>query len=441
MPEILLSSGSPYLDTVMFEPNSQQATSTVATLSHDALYVKPYHAATLVEPRLDNAKPSVWTNVNHDDSLLREILAAYFMHEYHLFPIFQKDYFLEDMAATEPDKPTQFCSALLVNAVLAYGSCCYKRFSNRFRYWEPDTLGYRFLAEAKRLWELDSAGSSNANRRLTSVQAAFIINIVLNLHGLDKIGDIYGRQGRGIAEDIGRASFRENSTLSIQEAAKFTRRLLDYFQALPKALTHKYIVLPAHYLLHLDYYVVLMTICQPFVRDEETEGINFQKIVHDSQRDINILLRLYYIRHGFSHADSWLTNPLAKLVFLSLQMISDNPSPQELGYLQSSLILALKGLREQGRNYYISRTVYYIARNQLRPQDAALLLGTEDPELAADQSPGLVGEVQSAWTPINLDISDNLAAKDLSQLAKEFLTIESNGPATDGLGLDSAVPA
>jgi hypothetical protein len=52
---------------------------------------------------------------------MRDLLAAYFTHEYHSWPVFQKDYFLEDMANAETDKRrTPCCSALLVNATLAY---------------------------------------------------------------------------------------------------------------------------------------------------------------------------------------------------------------------------------------------------------------------------------------------------------------------------------
>lgn len=184
-----------------------------------------------------------------------------------------------------------------------------------------------------------------------------------------------------------------------------------------------------------------MTVCQPFVRDEWVKGINFAKVVQDAERDINVLLRLYHLRHGFSGADSWLTSPLAKLGFMSLQRINKDTNPQDLHYLRSSLFLALGGLREQGRNYYISRTVHYIIRNQIRPEEADLLQGTEDPESAADESPGLAAEVQSAWVPRVVDISDDLVAEELSKLAKQFLTLESGGQSDDGSGYDSAVSA
>jgi hypothetical protein len=138
LPARLLVSGSPYLDSMIYEAASQRAlysqireiTTTeperrilpdIDSLTYQSQYVKPYHAAVLVEPRLENARPSEWTTVCKDDALLRNLLAAYFTHEYHFFPAFYKDYFLEDMATAQTgQRRTPCCSVLLVNATLAY---------------------------------------------------------------------------------------------------------------------------------------------------------------------------------------------------------------------------------------------------------------------------------------------------------------------------------
>lgn len=75
-----------------------------------------------------------------------------------------------------------------------------KKIENRFRYWEPDGLGYRFLAEAKRIWEMQTI--NRKNRNLASVQAALVINIIYNIYGLDKLGTPFGLQGLAIALDL-----------------------------------------------------------------------------------------------------------------------------------------------------------------------------------------------------------------------------------------------
>lgn len=147
LPARLLVSGSPYLDSKIYEATLHHASSLethriiipqfqqqilpeISSLIYQSQYVKPYHAAIFVEPRLETARPSEWTTVCKDDVLLRDLLAAYFTHEYHLFPAFHKDYFLEDMATAQLERQATYCcSTLLVNATLAYA--CVSQFCNR----------------------------------------------------------------------------------------------------------------------------------------------------------------------------------------------------------------------------------------------------------------------------------------------------------------------
>ena len=134
MPPALLPD-NPYLQSLVYEatslypPSSQQpppSTALAASLplgplalpGYQDLYFKPFHAAEMVDSRLASARPSQWTTVCADDKLMTGILAVYFRAEYSFVSPFQKDYFLEDMAAQK----SRFCSSLLVNAMLAYAS-------------------------------------------------------------------------------------------------------------------------------------------------------------------------------------------------------------------------------------------------------------------------------------------------------------------------------
>jgi hypothetical protein len=137
IPALLMASGSPYLDSTIYEAASQrvlhshilhttvteseQHVSPEGTSTYMSPYVKPYHAAVFIEPRLETVRPSQWTNVCKDDVLMRDLLAAYFTHEYHSWPGFHKDHFLEDMASSQKEeRRTSCCSSLLVNVTLAY---------------------------------------------------------------------------------------------------------------------------------------------------------------------------------------------------------------------------------------------------------------------------------------------------------------------------------
>ena len=128
MPSFLLNNSNPYLQSRMYKLVGESTETTrdtntnlqAARVGDEALYRAPYHAARLVEPRIDAARPSRWTLVPASDSFLRELLRAYFLHEYSASMFFHKDYFLEDMSAGR----NRFRSSLLVNAVLAAACVC-----------------------------------------------------------------------------------------------------------------------------------------------------------------------------------------------------------------------------------------------------------------------------------------------------------------------------
>jgi hypothetical protein len=138
---------NPYLDTLIHEGATLYATesrsSNFSPTSRDpsngkrnSIYLIPFHGATVIDPLLSDVKPSEWTDVCKDDKLMRDMLGVWLQCEYSFTSIIQKDYFLEDMASRNED----FCSSLLVNAVLAY--CCVSRiyiFLLRRRYVSPAT--------------------------------------------------------------------------------------------------------------------------------------------------------------------------------------------------------------------------------------------------------------------------------------------------------------
>lgn len=119
---------NPYLDSLVYEAASLYSKSQDSEHGSPRLmtdlgpdeqqspYLKPFHAAHVFEPVLFNVKPSLWTPVCNDDALMRDLLSVLLRCEYQFTAAFQKDLFLEDMAARRKD----FCSSLLVNIVLAY---------------------------------------------------------------------------------------------------------------------------------------------------------------------------------------------------------------------------------------------------------------------------------------------------------------------------------
>ncbi|KAH6683674.1 hypothetical protein F5X68DRAFT_171888 [Plectosphaerella plurivora] len=208
MPAGLLSN-NPYLESMLFEsstllPSSPTGPATMGrdvsvliqkfgTADYQSPYLKPIHAAEVIEPRLSSVKPSQWTSVSSDDTLMRQLLATFFRTEYLFNLPFQKDLFLEDMAAQR----TTFCSSLLVNAVMSYCCACHQGFQDRSEYWNPSTLSYRFMAEAKRLWELEAH-----DLKITTIHASIVLETVHAMCGLDKIGKKYSAHAQHLAREM-----------------------------------------------------------------------------------------------------------------------------------------------------------------------------------------------------------------------------------------------
>ncbi|KAF4993698.1 hypothetical protein FDECE_13338 [Fusarium decemcellulare] len=204
MPARLLSHSNPYLSSLIYEFATPPVTISSGPFSSTKLgipsgeaytpYLKPYHAAEIIDPQLSAVVPSKWTTVCSDDALMRRLLAAFFLQDHDWWTAFHKDYFLRDMAHMRDD----FCSALLVNALLALSCNYYRGLSQRTEFWSHKTLGYRFLAEAKRLWEYEQNES-----KLTTIHASLVFHIIYSGSGADKIGFAYMAQGCAIAHRIG----------------------------------------------------------------------------------------------------------------------------------------------------------------------------------------------------------------------------------------------
>ncbi|KAE8847633.1 hypothetical protein PTNB85_01476 [Pyrenophora teres f. teres] len=183
------------------------------SVSRQSNYANPILAAKIIESSLDVARISHWTNVCSNDHLLRNLLYGYLIHQYPKHHFFHKGYFLEDMVS----KSSEFCSPLLMNAILAKACASSQIFANRTRFWDPDSLAYRFLAEAKRLWELE-----DKELRLTTIQAGCLINVTMNDFGHDKPGFAYSLKALSMAQKMGFFVAPRTADTKFEHAKAFT---------------------------------------------------------------------------------------------------------------------------------------------------------------------------------------------------------------------------
>ncbi|KAM5386869.1 hypothetical protein ACJZ2D_000162 [Fusarium nematophilum] len=183
VPASLQLPGDPYLRSLVYEctylrdGNIDAATALIMGPlgeRRQTPYLKPLHAAFVADSRFEEVTPSKWTSVSADDAPMRTLLQAFFLHEYSYFTFFQTDHFLDDMLAGGGD----LCSPLLVNAVLALGCVSAAGGLNVISIVIP---GSRI--------EQSSGTPKDAQRHtITFVQATLIINVLVNISRMDKLG-------------------------------------------------------------------------------------------------------------------------------------------------------------------------------------------------------------------------------------------------------------
>jgi hypothetical protein len=113
-----------------------------------------------------------------------------------------------------------------------------------------------------------------------------------------------------------------------------------------------------------------------------------ETITAKATMELESLLRLYYLRHGFETFDALLLTHLVHLSKVVLQRLAHTVrhefSTDEVETLRSTLILCLKGLYDQSRNFRMSGIVFGAIKSQLGAEDQNLLgrfVTTKDPDI------------------------------------------------------------
>ena len=138
-----------------------------------------------------------WTRVTSDERLISHLMTMYFTWHYPFFTTLSKDLFYRDYIR---GVPSQYCSTLLVNAMLALG--CH------FSSWEgaredprnSATAGDHFFKEAKRLF---FENDEHANAKLCTVQALALLSVREAGCGRESKGWVYSGMSFRMAFDLG----------------------------------------------------------------------------------------------------------------------------------------------------------------------------------------------------------------------------------------------
>ncbi|CVK88335.1 related to nitrate assimilation regulatory protein nirA [Fusarium proliferatum] len=495
MPTYLQTDDNPFMRSLVHEWSTRDDVVSIASpvftdtdLGYRAQYLRPHHAATIVDSRLDEIVPSKWTAVNVSDDKMRDLVRAYFLQEYDWFTFFHKDYFLDDMISGS----STFCSSLLVNAVLAVGWQCRNNVSEPAGYWNPNNLGYKFLEEAKRLWIVEVT----YNRSLTTLQAALVLNTIINMFDMDHLSSAFLVRSIEIAHELGLfepttyimnkklrnsydltawSLFHWQCTLSYQfmtqplltappktplpdpehdphwygeiwlkypssstlvplriglvfkakmsfsvllneamlevdkdstdsylfqnggkSIVEITERLDAWYKSMPEPLSPTKIVSPSQLKLHLHYCYVIIQLYEILAPGGQRQAPNLPSEEDELQKSLSkyrgyfeTILRIHYLRHSFEYGNMMLTRFLAMLAFLSLRKIESLTTSTGPGHImtgsgldvgdtdpkeaRATLLIAQKGLSDQGRGYYLPRTLLRDVLANMTASDATIL--------------------------------------------------------------------
>ncbi|RMZ76508.1 hypothetical protein DV738_g4932, partial [Chaetothyriales sp. CBS 135597] len=157
--------------------------------------LSPGSATEIVRPR-EEAILS-WTTVTQDKDLILHFLNMYFCWHYTYFTTLSKELFYRDFLT---GTPSQYCSALLVNVMLALGCHFSTRPAARQNPADSETTGDHYFAEAKRLLYQDD---EFANAKLCTVQALALMSVREAGCGRESNGWVYSGMSFRMAFDLG----------------------------------------------------------------------------------------------------------------------------------------------------------------------------------------------------------------------------------------------
>jgi hypothetical protein len=156
-----------------------------------------------------------WTTVTQDKVLILHFMNMYFCWHYAFFTTLSKELFYRDFLA---GTPSQYCSSLLVNVMLALG--CHFSLKPEARA-DPDdagTMGDHYFAEAKRLLYEDD---EFANAKICTVQALALMSVREAGCGHESKGWVYSGMSFRMACDLGlnvdAAPINESSRLTDED--------------------------------------------------------------------------------------------------------------------------------------------------------------------------------------------------------------------------------
>lgn len=129
---------------------------------------------------------------------------------------------------------------------------------------------------------------------------------------------------------------------------------------------------------------------------------DLKRAIYEAESHTETILRLYYLRHGFEKGDMMLVHFIVRFAFSSLAKLEalapahvlaspspgastapEPPSPPapakeagafDLEDIRAALVLAERGLSDQGRSFYFPQTLFHVIQSRLGPEESRIVL-------------------------------------------------------------------
>lgn len=128
----------------------------------------------------------------------------------------------------------------------------------------------------------------------------------------------------------------------------------------------------------------MLNMYKPLLDDDASiatpaDGPSPRQIVAESSKNIQTLVRLYFVRHGFEAMDLFILVPLMVVVYDCIEAMDETRSSESalpagrLASLQSTLVLVAQGLYYQRRNHYPAEALFRVVRGRMSAGEVSML--------------------------------------------------------------------
>lgn len=161
---------------------------------------------------------------------------------------------------------------------------------------------------------------------------------------------------------------------------------------------------------------------KPLLKTEVADQMSPHQVVSDATKNLQTLVRLYYLRHGFDSMDTYIVIPLIDIGYKCIDMMNEKNIPETtLEAVRSTLFLVATGLFSQRRNHYLAEALFRVVRGRMQPRELSLLKTTI--KLEDDEPEGrlaMMQTVRSHWPVSVVKKTEDLDSHILKNLVDSY---------------------